>query len=131
MIETIVSPDECQAQAVSCCETLCAWTNRCCAFAQTVDWAAKFPGANPRALDLMARMLQFNPGRRITVEQALAHPYLAQVSSRLDRLLSAQFNEQNMRRLVEQPNLHINSLRATARCCTSPIIWYSNAPRAV
>ena len=46
---------------------------------QAVDWAAKFPGAHPRALDLMARMLQFNPGKRITVEQALAHPYMAQV----------------------------------------------------
>lgn len=30
------------------------------------------------ALDLLDKMLTFNPNRRITVEQALAHPYLEQ-----------------------------------------------------
>ena len=30
------------------------------------------------ALDLLDRMLTFNPNRRINVEQALAHPYLEQ-----------------------------------------------------
>lgn len=30
------------------------------------------------ALDLLGRMLTFNPIKRITVEEALAHPYLEQ-----------------------------------------------------
>lgn len=30
------------------------------------------------ALDLLDRMLTFNPNKRITVEEALAHPYLEQ-----------------------------------------------------
>lgn len=30
------------------------------------------------ALDLLDKMLTFNPHRRITVEEALAHPYLEQ-----------------------------------------------------
>ena len=30
------------------------------------------------ALDLLDKMLTFNPDRRITIEQALAHPYLEQ-----------------------------------------------------
>ena len=38
-----------------------------------------FPDASALAIDLMERMLQFNPARRITVEDALAHPYLAQL----------------------------------------------------
>jgi len=36
-----------------------------------------FPNANPDALDLLDRMLAFDPSRRISVEQALEHPYLA------------------------------------------------------
>jgi len=36
-----------------------------------------FPNSNPLALDLLKRMLTFNPLRRITVDEALAHPYLA------------------------------------------------------
>ncbi len=29
----------------------------------------------PQALDLMEKMLKFNPRKRITVDEALAHPY--------------------------------------------------------
>ncbi|KAL8288945.1 hypothetical protein RB597_000838 [Gaeumannomyces tritici] len=35
-----------------------------------------FPNANPNALDLLDRMLAFDPSSRISVEQALEHPYL-------------------------------------------------------
>jgi len=36
-----------------------------------------FPDANPDALDLLARMLAFDPAERISCEDALKHPYLA------------------------------------------------------
>ena len=36
-----------------------------------------YPKANPLAIDLLQKMLVFDPKRRITVEQALEHPYLA------------------------------------------------------
>jgi len=36
-----------------------------------------FPEANRQAIDLLGKMLQFDPDKRITVEDALAHPYLA------------------------------------------------------
>ncbi|KRX14941.1 Mitogen-activated protein kinase 1, partial [Trichinella nelsoni] len=41
-------------------------------------WNKIYPHADQKALDLLDKMLTFNPNRRITVEQALAHPYLEQ-----------------------------------------------------
>lgn len=38
---------------------------------------SKFPQATAIACDLAEKMLQFNPTKRITAEEALAHPYLA------------------------------------------------------
>lgn len=35
-----------------------------------------FPAANPDALDLLDKMLAFDPSSRISVDQALEHPYL-------------------------------------------------------
>lgn len=35
-----------------------------------------FPGVNPEAIDIMEKLLQFDPEKRITVEEALNHPYL-------------------------------------------------------
>ncbi|XP_059171934.1 mitogen-activated protein kinase 1-like isoform X1 [Physella acuta] len=43
-----------------------------------VPWQKLFPNADVKALDLLEKMLTFNPNKRITVEQALAHPYLEQ-----------------------------------------------------
>lgn len=59
-----------------------------------IPFSVLFPNANPlgacggvlcirtitlwlTALDLLFRMLTFNPSKRITVEEAMAHPYLA------------------------------------------------------
>ncbi|KAJ3643577.1 hypothetical protein Zmor_026278 [Zophobas morio] len=43
-----------------------------------VPWSKLFPNADPKALDLLDKMLTFNPHRRIGVEGSLAHPYLEQ-----------------------------------------------------
>ena len=47
--------------------------------AQRVDFARLFPGSSAQAVDLLQRMLQFDPRRRISVEGALRHPWLAQL----------------------------------------------------
>ena len=40
------------------------------------------------ALDLLQRMLTFNPDQRITVEEALAHPFLEQYYDPTDEPVS-------------------------------------------
>ena len=43
-----------------------------------VPWHKLYSDADPKALDLLDKMLTFNPHKRIVVEEALAHPYLEQ-----------------------------------------------------
>lgn len=45
-------------------------------FKKKVSFKTLYPNADPLAIDLLEKCLTFNPKRRITVEQALAHPYL-------------------------------------------------------
>jgi serine/threonine protein kinase len=47
--------------------------------AQRVSFKKKFPEADALAIDLMEKMLQFDPRKRITVQDALKHPWLAQL----------------------------------------------------
>lgn len=47
-------------------------------FKPKVPWNRLFPKADARALDLLDKMLTFNPHNRYSVEEALAHPYLEQ-----------------------------------------------------
>jgi serine/threonine protein kinase len=46
-------------------------------FKPKVPFSKLFPEANETAIDLLDKMLAFNPAKRITVEDALKHPYLA------------------------------------------------------
>jgi len=43
-----------------------------------VPWASLYARADVKALDLLDKMLTFNPNKRISVEDALAHSYLDQ-----------------------------------------------------
>ena len=43
------------------------------------DFATLFKGANPDAIDLMKKLLIFDPKKRITIEEALSHPYMSQL----------------------------------------------------
>lgn len=45
-------------------------------------FSALFPTASPEALDFLAKTLTFDPKKRLTVDQALEHPYLAAYVSR-------------------------------------------------
>ena len=49
-----------------------------------VSFAVLFPNASEPALDLLSKMLVFDPSKRITAEEALHHPYLAMLSREHD-----------------------------------------------
>jgi len=44
-----------------------------------IDFHKLFPNASELAIDLVEKMLRFDPDKRITVEEALEHSYLAQL----------------------------------------------------
>ncbi|AET41188.1 putative protein kinase KDX1 Ecym_7361 [Eremothecium cymbalariae DBVPG len=46
-------------------------------FIPKVPFHKLYPNANPQAADLLERMLAFDPKTRITVDEALEHPYLS------------------------------------------------------
>lgn len=47
-------------------------------FKPKIPWDRMYSNADPKALDLLEKMLSFNPRKRILVEDALSHPYLEQ-----------------------------------------------------
>ena len=44
-----------------------------------IDLQGKFPKASPEAIDLLQKMLAVDPSRRITIAQAIEHPYLTEM----------------------------------------------------
>jgi mitogen-activated protein kinase 1/3 len=44
-----------------------------------VDLSELYPGSGKEALDLLEKMLIFNPKKRITIDEALSHPFLKKV----------------------------------------------------
>lgn len=69
------------------------------------DFRTLFPNANPLglftfvlnhnnsiALDLLSKMLVFDPLKRITVEEALQHPYLAKLHDKDDEPTAEMFD---------------------------------------
>jgi serine/threonine protein kinase len=41
-----------------------------------------FPGAPLEAIDLLKKMLKFNPNQRITLEECLMHPFITAYSKK-------------------------------------------------
>lgn len=48
---------------------------------QTINWKQRIPHASADALDLLVKMLRFSPEHRITVKDAIKHPYFKNFES--------------------------------------------------
>lgn len=57
------------------------------------DFKEVFKGANPLAIDLLEKMLELDADKRITAEQALAHPYLEKYSDPSDEPTSPLYDQ--------------------------------------
>eukprot|EP00246_Nothoceros_aenigmaticus_P015247 TRINITY_DN6247_c0_g1_i1.p1 TRINITY_DN6247_c0_g1~~TRINITY_DN6247_c0_g1_i1.p1 ORF type:complete len:369 (+),score=54.93 TRINITY_DN6247_c0_g1_i1:117-1223(+) len=71
-------------------------------FVPRVSLARLYPRANPLAINLIDRMLVFDPRKRLTVTQALEHPYLAMlhdvtIEPTLPVPLEIEFEEPDLR----------------------------------
>eukprot|EP00268_Persea_americana_P047335 TRINITY_DN4924_c0_g2_i1.p1 TRINITY_DN4924_c0_g2~~TRINITY_DN4924_c0_g2_i1.p1 ORF type:complete len:383 (-),score=56.00 TRINITY_DN4924_c0_g2_i1:503-1651(-) len=77
-----------------------------------------FPHVHPVAIDLVERMLTFDPTKRITVEEALAHPYLARLHDIADEPICSEpfsfefelrpLDEAQMKELIYREALSFN-----------------------
>ena len=102
------------------------------------DLAKRFPTAGREALELLRGMLRFNPGDRITIDEALAHPFLAPVRrphdevSRPDGAVRiSRVREDNVRDLIVDEirayNPHIPAnwreiAQAQAEACSNSVV---------
>ncbi|KAL7531006.1 hypothetical protein ACHAXR_003798 [Thalassiosira sp. AJA248-18] len=64
----------------------------------------QFPNASSECLDLLRKMLQIHPRKRITVEDALKHPFMAQLHSEedepvCDRPFDFSFEDEKLHRI--------------------------------
>ncbi|KAJ7874828.1 kinase-like domain-containing protein [Mycena olivaceomarginata] len=77
-----------------------------------VPFSTLFPHANPLAIDLLSQMLCFDPAKRISCEQALAHPYL----QKFDFGFEEEDSIEGMKKLiVDEVNSFRTEVRAQAR----------------
>ena len=73
------------------------------------------PGSNPAALDILQRMLQFHPDDRISVEEALEHPYLSDFHGQMDEPLSGALFDFDFERTESISGVDLDVARAEVR----------------
>ena len=72
-----------------------------------VDFNELFPGADPQEVDLVANLLKWDPRKRMNVEEALEHPFVADLHDPFDEPVSYQIEEFEF----ERPDITIAELK--------------------
>ena len=79
---------------------------------------ARYPGTDDTGLDMLRAMLRFDPSQRLTVAQALAHPYLASVRNESKETVASTPMSDTIESVGEdQDHLHANVSREVALFC--------------
>lgn len=55
-----------------------------------IDLQTRFPGASSLSIDLLKKMLVFNPNKRITVDEALSHPLFRNIRNEVLEVISQE-----------------------------------------
>jgi serine/threonine protein kinase len=77
-----------------------------------------FPKSNPVALDLLSKMLIFNPHKRYTVEQCISHPYFEGLHNPEEEPVCStpfdwsfddiELTKENLQRAIYEESLHFH-----------------------
>lgn len=106
-----------------------------------IPFSTLFPGANPQGLDLLSKLLTFDPAKRITCNQALHHPYLSvwfdpedeiDIETKFDFSFEAEDSTEGMRALIVKEVVDFReSVRAATKPTSAPITFSGTAPEIV
>ena len=84
-----------------------------------LNWVEKYPHASAESIDLLKRLLMFHPDKRITVDDAMRHPYLAPLHDEADEHISvplfnfdesAQKTTQDVKRAIYQESMTFHKI---------------------
>lgn len=75
-----------------------------------INFEENFPGAEPKAIDLLSKLLVFNPNHRITAKEALRHPYFDRVRNKQQETI---MKEQELLQADIDNNLSMQELTKT------------------
>ncbi|OIW04859.1 hypothetical protein TanjilG_13699 [Lupinus angustifolius] len=85
---------------------------------QKQNFSSRFPNMSPDAVDLLEKMLIFDPKRRITVEEALCHSYMAPLHDTNDEPVCPRtfnfdfarpsFTEEDIKELIWRESVKFN-----------------------
>ncbi|KAH0790206.1 CMGC family protein kinase [Histomonas meleagridis] len=89
--DTIGSPTE--EDLVDCTNPKARQFMQSLPFKPKVPFGLLFPGLDPVIVDILEKMLTWNPKKRITVEEALEHPFLQQLHDPFDEPVTFPLDE--------------------------------------